>query len=146
MEMSPNKTFNDYIFKDILNTIGPAVMGVKEDEEDLREVNNKRILRVELESSGTMLLELLDGLQNLDHNIKVRGKQEIFIGTGSSFQINSMTFLNDLQGVTLDPRDREKIIQDIESLLKSFQADQPEGIESTETLGKMEVWGLLSET
>ena len=74
MEMSPNKTFNDYIFKDILNTIGPAVMGVKEDEEDLREVNNKRILRVELESSGTMLLELLDGLQNLDHNIKVRGK------------------------------------------------------------------------
>ena len=66
--------FNDYIFKDILNTIGPAVMGVKEDEEDLREVNNKRILRVELESSGTMLLELLDGLQNLDHNIKVRGK------------------------------------------------------------------------
>ena len=49
MEMSPNKTFNDYIFKDILNTIGPAVMGVKEDEEDLREVNNKRILRVELE-------------------------------------------------------------------------------------------------
>ena len=29
MEMSPNKTFNDYIFKDILNTIGPAVMGVK---------------------------------------------------------------------------------------------------------------------
>ena len=146
MEMSPNKTFNDYIFKDILNTIGPAVMGVKEDEEDLREVNNKRILRVELESSGTMLLELLDGLQNLDHNNKVRGKQGIFIGTGSSFQINSMTFLNDLQGVTLDPRDREKIIQDIESLLKSFQADQPEGIGSTETLGKMEVWGLLSET
>ena len=93
-----------------------------------------------------MLLELLDGLQNLDHNIKVRGKQEIFIGTGSSFQINSMTFLNDLQGVTLDPRDREKIIQDIESLLKSFQADQPEGLGSTETLGKMEVWGLLSET
>ena len=39
--MSPNKTFNDYIFKDILNTIGPAVMGVKKTKKILEKLTTR---------------------------------------------------------------------------------------------------------
>lgn len=58
-----------------MNTLGPIVLGTigheREGEEDGGEDGGG--LKSQLLNTGNMMVELLDGLQNLDHNIQVKG-------------------------------------------------------------------------
>jgi hypothetical protein len=71
--------------QDILNTIGPIAVGSEGGE-------GGQGLISQMKASGAMLSDLLDGLQNLNHNIQVKGLQ-------------------------IDPREREVIIRDLISNL-----------------------------
>ena len=44
-----------------------------------------------------------------------------------------------LSGVSLDPRARQKTVNDIKSLLKTFNAGIPESADKSQTFNKMEV-------
>jgi len=47
--------------------------------------------------------------------------------------------LLNLSGVSIDPRERQKTIDAIKSLLKTFNARIPESADKSQTLNKMEV-------
>ena len=60
-----------------MNTLGPIVLGTigheREGEKDGGEDGGG--LKSQLLNTGNMMVELLDGLQNLDHNIQVKGTE-----------------------------------------------------------------------
>ena len=58
-----------------MNTIGPIVLGTLGHKGEGEGGEDGGGLKSQLFNTGNMMVELLDGLQNLDHNIQVKGTE-----------------------------------------------------------------------